>query len=282
MKKIILSVILLSFFGVEAQVKVPQPSAKARVEQAVGLTQIKVDYTRPAKRGRDIFGNLVPYGKLWRTGANENTIVSFSEDVIIDGKTLPKGEYALYTIPEQGEWTIYFYKDTNNWGLPKEWDETKIALEAKADAMPFFDREYFTIDITPSDNNKGAIVMHWDRSMITLPFETFTHQQAMASIEANLASGKVSAQDYYQAGVYMLSINQNLPKSLEYIEKAISLEKDAPYYMWRQKSLVLAKLGKRKEAIKAAEESLRKSQLAGNSDYVKLNTDSIEEWKRTR
>lgn len=281
MKKVILAVFLFVFIeNTQAQVKVPQPSAKARVEQAVGLTQIKVDYTRPAKRGRDIFGNLVPYGKIWRTGANENTIVSFSEDVTFEGKTLPKGEYALYTKPEVGEWTVYFYKDTKNWGLPKEWDESKVALEVKADEMPFFDREYFTIDITPSDNNKGAIVMHWDRKVITLPFETFTHQQAMASIEANMATGKATSRDYYQAGVYLLETNQNLPKSLEYIDKAVTMEKDVPYYMLRQKSLVLAKLGKRKEAIKTAEESLRKAQAAGNADYVKLNTDSIAEWKK--
>lgn len=281
MKRIIFgTIVFLALQNATAQVKVPQASAKARVEQAVGLTQVRVDYTRPAKRGRDIFGNLVPYGQIWRTGANENTIVSFSEDVVIQGNTLPKGEYALYTIPRVGEWTIIFYKDTNNWGLPKEWDESKIALRANADAMPFFDREYFTIDITPSDNNKGALVIHWDRNVVTLPFETFTHQQAMASIEANLADPKASAQDFYQAGVYLFSSNQNFEKAAEYIDKAISMQKDAPFYMWRQKSLVLAKLGKRKEAIKAAQESLRKAQLAGNSDYIKLNNDFISELKK--
>lgn len=283
MKKFTLVAILFSFFQTEAQVKVPQPSAKALVEQAVGLTQVKVDYTRPAKRGRTIFGDLVPYGKLWRTGANENTKISFSEDVVIEGKTLPKGEYALYSIPQVGEWKIYFYKDTNNWGLPAKWDESKIVLEATADVMPFFDREFFTIDITPTaDNNKGAIVIHWDRSVATLPFETFTHQQAMQSIETNLVSGKGTSTDYYQAGTYLLTTNQNLPKSLEYIDKAISMEKDAPFYMLRQKSLALAKLGKRKEAIKTAEESLRKAELAGNADYIKLNTDSINQWKKIR
>ena len=101
---------------------------KGSIEQVVGLTEVEVDYTRPAKRGRKIFGELVPYGRVWRTGANENTTISFSEDVMITGKVLPKGKYALYTKPEMDKWTFYFYKKNDNWGLPQPWEESQIAL----------------------------------------------------------------------------------------------------------------------------------------------------------
>ena len=122
---------MIANYGTEAQVTAPQASPKATITQVVGLTNVEIVYSRPSAKGRDVFNNLVPFGKLWRTGANENTIITFSDDVVIDGKTLPKGKYALYSIPRADSWEIIFYSATNNWGNPENFDETKVVLKTK-------------------------------------------------------------------------------------------------------------------------------------------------------
>ncbi len=108
-----------------AQIQTPQPSPYQKIEQTVGLSTVTVEYSRPSMKGRKIFGGLVPYDKLWRTGANRNTIVSFSDDVKIGSTTLKAGNYAIFTKPNPQSWEIYFYSDTNNWGTPQKWDESK-------------------------------------------------------------------------------------------------------------------------------------------------------------
>jgi hypothetical protein len=124
MKKILIALaIIVTQFTIQAQMQTPQASPKATINQVVGLTDVEVVYSRPSARGRGVFGNLVPFGKLWRTGANENTTVSFSDDVIIGGKTLKKGKYALYTIPNIQSWEVVFYTTTDNWGTPDEFKE---------------------------------------------------------------------------------------------------------------------------------------------------------------
>lgn len=281
MKKSILisSLIALSCYSY-GQVKTPQASLAGKIEQVVGLTDVEVEYVRPAKKEREIFGNLVPYGRLWRTGANENTTIEFSEDIVISEKTLPKGKYALYSKPEANQWTIFFYKDNKNWGLPKVWNEAQVALQTRVTPSEYpIQTEYFTIEVTPIDNDNGVINLIWDKTLVQIPFKTFTHQQALASIEQEL-NEKSTSRDYFNAGTYYFTSKEDVNKALEYVDKAISMEQDVPYYMLRQKSLILAKLGKRREAIKVAEESLKKAQAAGNTDYVKLNQDSINEWKR--
>ena len=128
-KIIVMLAVILANFMVEAQVKTPQSSPSAKVEQVVGLTTVQVEYSRPSAKGRTVYGDLVPYGKMWRTGANANTTISFSEDVKIAGKDLKKGKYALFSTPKADNWEIIFYSDTNNWGLPDNWDESKVALK---------------------------------------------------------------------------------------------------------------------------------------------------------
>ncbi|MDO4880287.1 MAG: DUF2911 domain-containing protein [Capnocytophaga sp.] len=283
MKKVFIIGSLLLFSVVaSAQIKLPQASVKARVEQVVGLTEVSVDYTRPAKRGRKIFGDLVPYDRIWRTGANENTIISFNEDVTINNKVLPKGKYALYSKPQPNTWTIYFYKATDNWGTPRQWDNNQIALEVQAKAVKSSsETEYLSITIDPVNYNDGKIVIRWDKTQVELPFHTNTHEKSLGNINQKDAS-TFTARDYYEAAVYLLNTNGDLNKANEYMSKAIQMQPDAPFYMYRNQSLILAKLGKTKEAIKAAEISLEKAQKAGNQDYVKMNQDSISEWKKKK
>ena len=110
---------IIANFAIEAQVKTPQASPKATSEQIVGLTTVNLEYSRPSTKGRVIFGDLVPFGKLWRTGANANSIVSFSDDVVIDGKTVAKGKYSIFTVPKADNWEVVLYKTIDNWGNPE-------------------------------------------------------------------------------------------------------------------------------------------------------------------
>src|SRR5690606_38394575 len=129
MKKIIIALLCFSAAQFsEAQVRTPQASPKATVTQTVGLTEVGIEYSRPSKKGRIIFGDLVPFGKLWRTGANLNSTISFSEDVTIDGKVLKKGKYAIFATPKADIWEVVFYSNTDNWGTPEPWNEADVAL----------------------------------------------------------------------------------------------------------------------------------------------------------
>ena len=280
MKKIIFVLaMIIANYASEAQVKTPQPSPKSTVTQVVGLTNVEIAYSRPSAKGRDVFNNLVPFGKLWRTGANENTTITFSDDVVIDGKTLAKGKYALYTTPRADNWEIVFYSNTNNWGNPETWDETKVALRTNAKPeMLNRNVESFTVGINNLDNNFAHLEISWEKTLVAIKFEVPTEKTATASIEKALAGP--TAGDYYASAQYLFQSNGDLSKALTYIDKALDMSKDKPFYYFRLKSLVQAKNGDKKGAIATAKISLAGAEAAKNQDYVKMNKDSIEEWSK--
>jgi tetratricopeptide (TPR) repeat protein len=283
MKKIfyVLAMIIANY-AIEAQVKTPQPSPKSVLNQVVGLTDVTIDYSRPSAKGRIIFGDLVPFGKLWRTGANSNTTVSFSDDVTINGKSLKKGKYALYTIPKADMWEVDFYTATDNWGTPENWDENKVALSVIVDPIQLGNLvESFTIGINNLTNDSATLDISWEKTMVSVKFEVPTQKTALASIEKALAGP--TAGDYFSSGQYLLQSNGNLSKALEYINKAISMNKpgsDVPYWYLRQKSLIQAKMGDKVGAIATAKLSLEGAEKEHNDDYVKMNNDSIREWSK--
>jgi len=280
MKKIIfiLAMIIANYVS-EAQVKTPQPSPKSTLTQVVGLTTVEIVYSRPSAKGRDVFNNLVPFGKLWRTGANENTTISFSDDVIIDGKTLAKGKYALFTTPKADIWEIIFYTATDNWGNPENWDEAKVALKttAKSDHIDRF-VESFTIGINNLDNNFAHLELSWEKTIVALKFEVPTAKNAIASIDKVLAGP--GAGDYFSAAQYYFQSNGDMTKALTYVNKALDMNKDKPFWYNRLKSLIQAKLGDKNGAIETAKISLASAEAAKNQDYVKMNKDSIAEWSK--
>lgn len=280
MKKLIyLVVMIIANYAIEAQVKTPAPSPKAKIEQVVGLTNVEVEYSRPSRKGRTIFGDLVPFGKVWRTGANGNTTISFSEDVVIDGKTLKKGKYALFTIPKADNWEIIFYSDTDNWGEPETWDETKVALRANTKPeMLSKNVESFTIGINNLDNNFAHLELSWEKTYVALKFEVPTQKTAIASIEKALAGP--SANDYFSSAQFFYQSNGDLIKALEYVNKALELNKEKPFWYNRQKSLIQSKLGDKKGAIETAKLSLAAATIAKNNDYIKMNTESIADWSK--
>ena len=280
MKKIIFALaVFISQFVADAQIKTPQASPRAIVSQMVGLTEVELNYSRPGAKGRPVFGNLVPFGKLWRTGANENTTISFSDDVIIDGKTLKKGKYALYSVPRIESWDIIFYTSTDNWGLPQEFDETKVALRTtvKEEALskPV---ESLTINISGLDTSSAFLEIFWENSSVALKFEVPTQKTAMASIEKVL--GGPTANDYYSAANFLFQSSTDIAKSLVYVNKSLELSKDKPFWFLRLKSLIQAKQGDKSGAIETAKLSMEAAEEAKNQDYVKMNRDSIAEWSK--
>ncbi|WP_353088325.1 DUF2911 domain-containing protein [Flavobacterium sp.] len=283
MKKLIYAVaFMLATYAIEAQVKTPQPSPKTTVQQVVGLTDVTLDYSRPSAKGRTIFGDLVPFGKLWRTGANLNSMITFSDDVTIDGKVLPKGKYALFTVPKADTWEIIFYKTTDNWGTPEEFIESDVAIRANAKPVMTDRRvETFTLSIGNITNDAADLEIAWEKTFVALKFEVPSKKAAMASIAKVLAGP--TAGDYFSAAQYYFQANIDHNKALEYINKAIGMVKpgeDAPFWHLRLKSLIQAKLGDKKGAIETAKLSLAGAQKEKNDDYVKMNNESIKEWSK--
>ncbi len=283
MRKIIFVLaMIIANYAIEAQVKTPAPSPKATLTQVVGLTTIEVAYSRPSAKGRTVFGDLVPYAKLWRTGANENTTISFSDDVMIDGKTLKKGKYALYTTPKADSWEVIFYTDTDNWGNPENYDDIKVALKTTVKSETLTRNvETFTIGFNNLDNNFAHLELSWEKTIVAIKIEVPTQKTAMASIEKALAGP--TAGDYFSAAKYYLDSNNDANKSLEFVNKAVAMTadgKDIPFWYQRLKSLVQAKLGDKKGAIETAKLSLAGATKEKNDDYSKMNTDSIKEWSK--
>lgn len=284
MKKLFITAALVLGFMVNssAQIVTPQASPKAVIEQKVGLTDVKVEYSRPSSKGRSVYGELVPFGRMWRTGANANTIISFSEDVMIGGKKLPAGHYALYTQPKADSWDVIFYADTNNWGLPEKYDDKKEVLRTTV-KPEFLGRnvETFTIGINNLDNDYGFIEIAWEKTMVAVKFEVPTKAMALKSIETVMAGP--SASDLFAAAQYFYQSNADQSKALAWMNQAIAKfpnAADVPFYFLRQKSLIQAKMGDRKGAVETAKLSLAASEKANNADYVKMNKDSIQEWSK--
>ncbi len=276
MKKTLLVLALCAGLSGFAQMQTPAPSPSSTLNQMVGLTDVTVTYSRPSMRGRKVFGNLVPEGKLWRTGANANTTVTFSDDVTVGGKTLKAGTYAIFTKPHSDKWEVFFYTDTSNWGTPATWDESKVAASVTVPAVKATPAaETFTITLDALHNNGGTLGMWWENTYAGVPFEVPTKAKAMKSIEA--AMGGPSANDYYGAASYYFQEGMEMDKAREYIDKAVAMNPDA-FWMMRQQSLIYAKMGDKDGAIAAAKKSLAAAEKAGNADYVKMNKDSLKEW----
>ena len=180
MKNTILSLIFLVGSFVSAQVQTPQPSPSSQLSQTVGLTEVNVKFSRPGKKGRAIFGALVPYGELWRTGANKNTTISFSDPVTIGGQELAAGEYAIFTRPGKAMWEVIFYNDTSNWGTPAEWDAEKVAAAIEVAPTEGGSVESFSIWISNLHNNGATLNIGWDTSRIAIPFEVPTVARVIA------------------------------------------------------------------------------------------------------
>ncbi len=271
-------ILIASFQSVFAQIELPRPSPTATFSQKVGLTNVEIVYSRPSVKDRVIFGDLVPYGKLWRTGANMATNFTFSDDVRIGGKDLPAGTYSLFTIPDKDEWTIIFNKNWQQDGVAnyKESDDA-LRIQVKSEQIDH-KVESFLIDLNDLRDRAANIVLVWENTRVKIPLEVNIDDRIVASIKNAMT---ISPNTYYQAATYYHESGKDLNQALDWINKAIDIyEKDNSnvYWVYRRKALIQADLKQYKGAIETAKISLEKAKAAGNQDYVRLNENSIAAW----
>jgi tetratricopeptide (TPR) repeat protein len=237
-----------------AQLNLPRPSPGATVKQTIGLTDVTVEYSRPGVKGRAIWGDLVPYDKPWRTGANASTTIQLSDEVTIGGKKVPAGTYSLYTVPGKAEWTVVLNSDPK--AQPGSWDEKKdvARVAVKPAESPEF-HEWMSFEFEALTPRSGELALYWEKLRVPLKIEVDTDAKALAS--ARDAVAKAKADDWrtpMQAANYMVEQKSNQEDAGKWLEKSISVQEN--YYNVSAKARYLAAAGKKKEAMAAAEKAL--------------------------
>lgn len=256
----------------------PRPSPKASVSQTIGVTEIAVQYGRPSAKGREVFGNLVPFGKVWRTGANEATTISFQHDAKICGRDVSAGTYALFTIPGEKRWTIILNKETNQFGAYNYNPELDL-LRAEVDVESGAFVEMFTILFSGVDFSKGNIELRWENTMIKIPLSLETDD--IATDEFEKAMGKITEfwYTYSAAAHYAWGEKKDAQKAIEYLDKAIALGAPNPS-PWMLKSQILARAGRYEEAIEVARQALEVSRTNEEFHFeIEENETNIKKWK---
>ena len=272
---VLLAASLISSAAYSQNVRTPAPSTTTTVKQGFALSNIDLYYSRPSVKGRTIFGDLVPYGKVWRTGANDATTLTFGEDVTIDGKTVKAGKYGFLTIPEQSQWTLILTKQTDVTGpAAYKQDQDVVRVTTQVNTLPF-SVENFTMMFGNITNNTCELWVMWDKTMVALPISVDVDTKVMAQINDAMTKDN---RPYYASAMYYMNNNKDLNKALEWFNKAAELDPKA-FWVLHQKANCLAKLGEKADAITTAEKSIVIAKEAKNDDYVKLNEDLIKKLK---
>lgn len=270
--------IILGTSGFAQQLQMPQASPTARLAQKVGLTDVTVDYSRPSMKGRKIFGELVPFGEVWRTGANGATILNFSTDVIIDGQNVPKGDYALYSIPSKSEWTIILSKNTKLWGaIGYNDEEDLIRFKATPAKMS---RKYETMEITFSDmTDTGAdLSIKWENTRINFRIETDVDPIVMAQIKELVIDAETDNPGLlYSAANYYYTNQKDMRQAYRWISQSVA--SDSKYWTMHLKAKIETALGMKNEAVSSANKSIELAKKENNPDYVRLNERLIKSLK---
>lgn len=260
--------------GNAQSLKTPPPSPPQYVKQDFGLSSIELSYSRPGMKGRKIFGDLVPYGKVWRTGANQATTLTFADPVTIGGTKIPAGKYGLLSIPGADEWTLIITHqlDVTQPAVYKA-DQDIVRVQAKPFQLPF-PMENFSIlfaNITPSSCDLQLI---WENTVVVLPITTDVDSKVMAQIDNVMNKDN---HPYFASGLYYLDNGKDLNKALEWFDKAIAQDPSAggSFFVVYQKARCLAKMGKKAEAKTTAQKGIELAKQANNTDYVALNEKLI-------
>ena len=263
------------------QVQTPQLSPVCEVNQTVGLTEINISYSRPSKRNRVVFGEVVPYNEMWRLGANKNSMITISEEIYFKQDTLPKGTYALFAKPSEDKWELVFYSEYSNWGTPENWEESKVALTLNADVSPLESSvETMCISIENIGTAAASLCITWDQVRVAFPFQLMTQKQVVESIE-KVMSGP-SASDYYNSAKYYLGEGLDPEQALKWINSAVEIRGKSAYWMTRLQAQIYAELNNYDRAIASANLSMEEAEKAGNTNYVKMNKQSIEAWSKKK
>lgn len=274
--------LLVVSLSASAQVEMPAPSPLATLTQEVGLMEVKITYSRPSAKGRKIFGDLVPFGKSWRTGANASTKISFSDAVKVEGKEIPAGEYALFTIPGESEWTIVLHKNVNVMGSGgKDYKQEEEAARFKVKSTKISDPvETFTIGMGNITLNSAMVFLAWENTKVGFKVEADFDSQIVANIEDAINNiDRNNGNLYFQGAWYYFETGKDLDKALEWVNKAVAANPNA-YWMSHVKAKILAKKNDNKAAIEVAEASKKAAEKGNNQDYVRLNEKLIAELKK--
>lgn len=254
---------LLMSVGIMAQ-DLPQPSPAASVSTRVGLTDVEVNYSRPAMKGRTIFGDLVPYNELWRTGANRATAITFSTPVMINDTKLDAGSYSIFTIPTEGEWTIILNKNTELWGT-NGYDSEMDAVRIMATPMSHGRVESFTISMANVTSNSADVMIAWSDKAVSFPIKVNTAELAEANIEAALNSDDADWRTYRNAASYYLNNDMNMELANDYMGTSIEMN-DESWYSYFLHAQIMAKMGDEDGAEDAAEMALEKGEEAAKAE----------------
>ena len=271
MKKILLSALALAGYALlsTAQVKMPAPSPTQTLKQDFGIGSIELTYSRPAAKGRKIFGDLVPFNKLWRTGANAATKIIFTEPVEIGGKKLDTGTYVLYTIPGIDTWEVIINKGVENWGIDgykESEDVIRFTIEPTKNKKKV---ESFTMEFSDVKAETCSLDIKWEKTAVLIPIVSNFKDKVRAQIEAAMKTDK---KPYWQAAQFYNEYDKNLTLALENTTKAIEGNKEA-FWMWIYKAKIQKEMGDNAGAMDSSKKSQELAEAAKNDDYVKMNKD---------
>jgi len=276
MKNILAIVLIAASLVTQAQVQTPQPSTASTVTNVVGLTEVKIEYSRPKAKGRKIFGAtadvLTPYGKLWRTAANTGSKITFSDDVKFGGMDVPKGTYLLLSIPGAAEWTVILYKDVAMGGNTEGYDQTKDQARVTVKSEKLTEKvETFTLEISDfAENGKSAnLQIAWENTSVKVPVTVDFDARVMKSIESNT---KVNPGNLYQAATYYYENGKDMKQALEWVTTAANANANA-YWVWLLKAKIQKALGDKKGAMESSVASRAVAEKEKNAEYVKMNDE---------
>ncbi len=272
MKKVVVLLFVLFSVGASAQgIKTPAPSPTQTIKQDFALSSIEITYSRPAAKGRKIFGDLVPFGKIWRTGANAATKVTFGEDVKVGGVPVKAGSYAIYSVPTANEWEIIINKGANNSGLTGYKTEDDVArFKVESMQLPMM-IENFTIILGNLTASSADIQILWENTAVQIPVVADIDAKIMAQINTAMT---VDSRPYFQAASYYFDNGKDINKALEWANKAVEAQPTA-YWVMHLKAKVQAKAGDKAGAKATAMKSMEMAKQAKNDDYVVLNQKLI-------
>jgi hypothetical protein len=278
MKKILLLSAIFCYSFISAQIKSPQPSPTATITQKVGVSNISVEYSRPGAKGREIFGGLVNYGKMWRTGANKATKITFNENCVFGGAKVKKGSYSLFTIPGEKEWTVVLNKNTELWGVGEYDEENQVcSIVAKAINTKDF-TESFTIDFGTFQSFSAIMSLKWANTRIDIKIESLEAKKLEKQYLELLTKGP-SANDYYNGAKFFADNTSEYEMALEWINTAIKKRPDA-FWMQFHKARILKKMGNNKESILVAEGVIELAkEKKDDYGYIKRSEDLIKSIK---
>jgi tetratricopeptide (TPR) repeat protein len=256
--------------------KTPIPSPMQTLKQGFALTDISIEYYRPSAKGRTVFGDVVPFGKIWRTGANGATKMTFGENVKIQGKDVPAGTYAIYTIPNKDNWEVLIYKDLKLGGNVNDYKQENELIRFTVPVVNMQDHvETFTVNVANIQASSCAIELTWEKTKISFNVVAEIDQAIMGSIDKAM---NVDSKPYYQAASYYYENNKDMAKALEWITKAVDQNPKA-YWVALLKAKIELKSGDKKAATSSAQKVIELAKEAKNDDYVKMAEKLISEAK---